>query len=332
MPYRLPSRVACITRRGVLLALPAVYCLLSAACTSRARDVNEPAFTLEQVGPQVWAAIDNPKATARAFSNAGFVIGDDGVAVVDTFENDEAASQLLAEIRRLTTLPVKFVINTHYHLDHVGGNRVFVDAGAAVLAQRNVRDWIHPENLRLVGTDITAAQEAAIRAYVAPTVLYEQSVDLYLGSRRIQVRSLPGHTGGDSVVLIADAKAAFAGDLFWRNMLPNTIDASTKPWIDTLDALARDHSGYAFVPGHGDVGNAQDVAASRDYLATLQTLVVAAQRQGTSGSALVAAVVPALTDKYGHWDFFQIAERNILEADAELRGWKRIPLAASTSR
>src|SRR5256885_121123 len=98
-----------------------------------------------------------------------------------------------------------------------------------------------------------------------------------LGSRTIRVRHFPGHTGGDSVVLIPDAKVVFAGDLFWRYMLPNLVDASTQPGIDTLDALAKNEPDSTFVPGHGDVGNALDVVAFREYLVTLRKLVADAR-------------------------------------------------------
>jgi cyclase len=310
-----------------LLLLPCMVLLCLTGAT-RAQEPAEPPFTLKQVGQSAWAAISNPKAKAPAGSNAGFLIGDDGVAVIDTLASTEAANQLLAEIRKLTKLPVKFVINTHYHPDHVAGNRIFVDAGAVVLAQRNVRAWIHTEPLKFFGNDIKPEQKAFIEALAPPTVVYDQVVDLYLGSREIHVRSVPGHTGGDSVVLVPDAKTAFAGDLFWHNTLPNMIDASTKPWIDTLSTLAKTEAGYTFVPGHGDVGNAQDVAAFRDYLATLQKLVAEAQAQGKSGSALVEAILPTLTEKYGQWDFFKyFAQPNILETDAEMSGKKRIPQA-----
>jgi hypothetical protein len=80
------------------------------------------------------------------------------------------------------------------------------------------------------------------------------------------------------------------------------------------------------VPGHGDVGNAQDVGAFRDYLVTLQKLVADARTQGKSGDAVTEIVLPALTAKYGTWDFFKfLAPRNILEMDAELSGKKRVP-------
>jgi cyclase len=235
----------------LFLALACIVLLCFCRETS-AQSVAEPLFTLQQVGPNVWAAISNRAA------NTGFVIGDDGVVVIDTSASVDAdgnfsaehGKQLLAAVRRLTTVPVKFVINTHYHFDHVAANTVFVDAGATVLAHRNVRDWIHSQNLRMFGNDIKPQHKSFIDALRPPAATFDQGVDLYLGSREIRVRSFPGHTGGDSIVLIPDAHVVFAGDLFWRNMLPNMIDASTKPWIATLETLAT-NAGYVFVPGHG---------------------------------------------------------------------------------
>ena len=310
--------------------------LLCVSCATGTRDTAEPPFTLKQVGRNVWAAISNPRSKAPAGANTGFVIGDDGVVVIDTSASIDAdgqfgtepARQLLAAIRTRTTLPVRFVINTHHHLDHVGANAVFVDAGAMVLAHRNVRGWIHSENTRLFGTHITPQQKVFIEALLPPTVTYDQGMDLFLGSREIRVRSLPGHTGGDSIVLIPDASVIFTGDLLWCKTLPNLIDASTSPWIDTLDTLAKNEADSTFVPGHGDVAHVQDVEAFREYLATLRKLVSDAQAMGMSGEALADAVMPALRDKYNRWDSFKdLARDNILSLDAELRGTKRIPQA-----
>ena len=99
--------------------LAIALCFVWASC---ARQRPEPPFTLKQVGTNVWAAIDNPKATKPASANAGFVVGDDGMVVIDTFFTEDAATQLLGEIQQRTKLPVKYVVNTHYHIDHVAGN------------------------------------------------------------------------------------------------------------------------------------------------------------------------------------------------------------------
>ncbi|HUK31187.1 MAG TPA: MBL fold metallo-hydrolase, partial [Candidatus Acidoferrum sp.] len=115
-------------------------------------------FRLKELGHNVWAAIDAPEAgTARAGSNASFIIGDDGILVVDTFQKTSAAAFLLADIKRMTQLPIKYVVNTHYHIDHVTGNGVFAEAGAIIFAHKNVRDWIHVENLKFYGPNITPA-------------------------------------------------------------------------------------------------------------------------------------------------------------------------------
>jgi cyclase len=309
-----------------LFALVTSCALLSAATLGLAQTTPVPSFTLKQVGANVWAAIDNPAAKGVAAANGGFVIGDDAVAVIDSFASADAAQELLREIRQRTTLPIKFVINTHYHGDHVGGNGVFADAGASVLAHRNVRTWVHAENLRLIGDKAPQDLKTMIQGIRRPSVVYADDVNLYLGEREIRIRFFPGHTGGDSVVLVPDAAVAFAGDLLWRNTVPNIVDGTTQPWIATLDTLAKTHAQYTFIPGHGDVANARDVTAFRNYLAALRTLVGDVQRQGKVGATLLEAVLPTLKRDYGQWNFFAVlAERNIRDMEAELSGKKRVP-------
>ena len=232
----------------------------------------------------------------------------------------------MSEIRRRTKLPVKFVVNTHYHADHVAGNRVFADAGATVIAQVNVRRWIHAENLRLLGDAPKPELKTFVESLMAPTVVYTDAMTLHLGAREIYIRSYPGHTGGDSVVVIPDANVAFGGDLLWRDSVPNLVDASVARWIETLDSMAKNGAGFTFVPGHGDVGTASEVLAFRDYLATLHKLVADARAQRKSGKALSDTVLPALGAKYGEWGYFKyLAPLNIEHMEAELSGKKRVP-------
>ncbi|MGH9865344.1 MAG: MBL fold metallo-hydrolase [Candidatus Acidiferrales bacterium] len=283
-------------------------------------------FTLHDLGNGAWAAIDNPAAkTARSGANAGFVIGSDGVAVVDTFENTGAAQALLDEIRKKTNLPIRFVVNTHYHLDHVAGNSIFANAGATILAQENVRSWERTENAKFFGPKITAQQKEQVESLGLPSITYKDGVTLYLDRRALVVRSLPGHTGGDSVVYDSSANVVYCGDLFWDHTLPNLIDASTKPWIETLDKLIADYPTATFVPGHGEAGHVQDVRDFRDYLMDLRDFIQKAQTNGKSGEALADGVLAQLQHKYASWGFFAFAKSDIKYTDAELRGEKRIP-------
>lgn len=286
-------------------------------------------FTLKPIAHNIYAAIDNSKGEAGA--NAGFIIGDDAVIVVDTFENAPAAQALLGEIRMLTKLPIKFVVNTHYHLDHVAGNAVFAKEGATIVAHRNVAAWIHTENLKFFGKEIKPEQKAEVENLAAPDLLYDQTLELRAGPNfSVRVQVFPGHTGGDSIVIVPQEKTAviFCGDLFWRQTLPNLIDASTLPWMETLSTLAKfpGESPITFVPGHGDPGTAADVVAFRGYLSDLRDWVAAARKDGKSGTALTETVLPQLKQKYGSWQFFDyFAKRNIADGDAELNGTKRVP-------
>lgn len=313
--------------RSLLIPVLALFAATAVAPAAQAQRNAAAPFTLHEVGPDVWAAIDNPVAkSARAGANAGFVIGTDGVLVIDTFENAAAAKMLLDQIRQKTNLPVRFVVNTHYHLDHVAGNNIFAAAGAVVLAQENVRGWERTENKKFFGPKITAAQTQMVESLGLPSITYKDGVTLYLGSREVIVRSFPGHTGGDSAVFVPDANVVFTGDLFWCHTLPNLIDASTKPLIETLDLMIQHHPAATFVPGHGEVAHVQDVRDFRGYLSDLRADVAQAQAAGKSGDVFIDSVLPEIQQKYGSWDAFAyFAKPDIHYTDLELRGEKRIP-------
>ncbi len=284
-------------------------------------------FTLKLLGPGVYAAIDGPQG--KSGSNAGFVIGDDGVAVIDSFFNPAAAKALLGEIRRLTPLPVKYVINTHYHADHTGGDAVFKDAGAVIIAHRNVRGWVRTENLHLFGDRITPAIKAQVEALPLPDIVLDKDLTIWLGARRVDVRMERGHTGGDLVVSVPDAHALFCGDLLWRRFAPNIIDGTVPLWIATDKAFASlpDAAEMKYVPGHGDVANAQDVKDAAAYLTELTALVRDGVRHGLKDKALAEAVLPKLKARYPDWIAVDRGgPREIGFIEAELKGAKRTPV------
>ena len=304
---------------ALVLLAAAAWLPVRAAAPARAL------FALHDLGHGVWAAISPPASKAGA--NSGFVIGPDGVLVIDTFEDPAAATAMLDAIRAKTRAPIRYVIDTHYHLDHTAGNNVFAAAGATVMAQQNVRTWERTQNLKFFGADPTAKQKQFVATLGLPTVTYKDDITVWLGDRKIIVRTLEGHTGGDSTVVIPDAQVVFTGDLFWNHTLPNLVDANTREQIASNDTLLHDYPDAAFVPGHGDVGKAADVRAFRDYLVALRKAVAGAQQSGKSGDALVNAVLPKLRESYGSWGWFKhFAPRNIEQTAAELDGTKRVPV------
>ena len=251
------------------------------------------------------------------------MVGPDAVIVVDAFATPEAAEELSAAIRRLTPAPVRWVVNTHYHLDHVGGDRVFLKQGAVILAHENARAWVRTENLKW-REEIKPEEKAMLAGLALPDVTYRDGLTVWLKERRIEVFTRPGHTGGDSLVFFPAGNVVFTGDLFWKNTVPNLVDADTREWIRTLDGLLADHPASRFVPGHGEPGSALDVRFFRDYLVGLRSTVERALAEGKSGRALTEAVLPLLRKRWASWTWFdQFAEKNIEQTEQEFTGAKR---------
>ena len=288
-------------------------------------------FRIVKVGDGVYAAIAKP-GDRETLGNAGFIVGDDALLVVDSFATPAGARELLGQIRRISKLPVRWVVDTHYHLDHIGGNGVFADAGAVLLAHENVRAWARTENLKW-RAEIRPEEREMLARLVPPELTYREGLTIWLGSRRVEVLVRPGHTGGDSIVRVPDAGVVFAGDLFWNATVPNTIDADTAAWQRTLDGFLEEFPKETFVPGHGEPGHALDARFFRDYIFGLRQTVGRALQEGKSGAALVEAVLPLHRTRFGGWLWFdQFAAKNIELAEQELRGTKLHPPPADWKR
>ena len=280
-------------------------------------------FVLKMIGPGVYAAIGDV-----GDSNAGFIIGDDAVLVVDSFSDPNSARVLLNEIRKRTPKPVRYVVNTHYHLDHVGGDQLFKDAGAIILAHRNVRAWIRSENLRQLNEGSAGPALLAQAAQLPlPDLVTESPIAIWLGTRRVDIRPVEGHTGGDLVASVPDAKVLFCGDLLWR-VPPNLVDGTVSKWIETDRSFEQlpDAASMVFIPGHGDLATVKDVAVFRGYLTDLRSLTAAGMKAGLKGDALAADVIPKL--KASHSDYPlppRVLTREVTAMEQELDGTKRLP-------
>ena len=284
-------------------------------------------FVLKEIGPGVYAAIDGPEH--KSGSNSGFVIGDDGVLVVDAFFTPDAAKALVAEIRRLTPKPIRYVVNTHYHADHTGGDQVLRDAGAIIIAHRNIRGWVRTNNINLFGDRITPEIKARIEALPLPDLVTDKDLIVWLGSRKVVVQTVLGHTGGDLTVFVPDAKVLFCGDMLWRKVAPNLIDGSVREWAATDGDFARmpDAARTRYVPGHGDVADVKDVEEFRGYLLDVQQLVGEGRKAGLKGDALVQDVAPKLKARHPDWTISdRAAAAEVRYMDQELAGTKRRPV------
>jgi glyoxylase-like metal-dependent hydrolase (beta-lactamase superfamily II) len=315
-----------IVRAAAPRLLFATAIALPAAASSQPAPAAPLPFVLKQVGPGVYAAIDGPQH--RAGSNAGFVIGDDGVLVIDAFFNLDSARALVAEIHRITPKPIRYVVNTHYHLDHTGGDEALRDAGAVIIAHDNVRAWVRTENIHLLGSQITPEFRAQIAVLPLPDITTGKGLAVWLGSRKVVVRTVLGHTGGDLSVYVPDAKVLFTGDLLWRKIPPNLIDGSVAEWqaTDAQFAAMPDAAHVTYVPGHGDVADLADVKDFRQYLLDLRRLVAARRKARISGDALAQQVEPRLKALHPDWTISdRAAAAEVRYMDEELAGTKRRP-------
>ncbi len=307
------------------LALAALVPLAGAASAEATAQLP---FALKEVGPGVYAAIDGPEH--KAGSNAGFVIGDDGVLVIDAFFTLDAARALVGEIRRLTPKPIRYVVNTHYHADHTGGDQVLREAGAIIIAHRNVRGWIRTNNINLFGEAITPELRARIEALPLPDLVTDKDLTVWLGSRKVVVSTVLGHTGGDLTIFVPDAKALFTGDMVWRKVPPNLIDGSVREWAATdADFAAMPGSAHMiYVPGHGDVADLKDVEDFRQYLLDLQRLVAKGRKARLKDDALAQEVAPKLRALHPDWNISdRAASFEVRYMDQELAGTKHRPVA-----
>jgi cyclase len=308
------------------LAVPVCLSLAGSAVAQEPPSTSLP-FALKQVGPGVYAAIDGPDH--KAGSNAGFVIGDDGVLVVDAFFTPDAARALVGEIHRLTPKPIRYIVNTHYHVDHTGGDQVLRDAGAIIIAHRNVRDWVRTNNINLFGDRITPELKARIAALPLPDLVTDKDLTVWLGSRKVKVQTVLGHTGGDLTVSVPDARVLFTGDMLWRKVAPNLIDGSVKEWVatDADFAAMPDARQTIYVPGHGDVADFNNVQEFRAYLLDLRRLVEEGRKAGLSDDALLRSVAPKLKAAHPDWTISdRAAAAEVRYMDQELAGTKRRPV------
>lgn len=228
-------------------------------------------------------------------SNAGFIVTDDGIVAIDSLISPAQAKRVLAEIRKVSDAPVKYLVNTHWHADHTSGNDAFPDA-TVIYSTKAARDRLEQDgpakweqNAKRKPGDYEG------HGLVLPEETFTDEIVLKLGERKLLVKFLgKGHTDGDCVIIDAKAKVIYAGDLLFEGMHPWMADGHSKDWIDTLQALedlcTPEPETWRLVPGHGKPSPPTLAASQRDYIKALRIEVQKALDAGKSGEDLVGAV------------------------------------------
>jgi quinoprotein relay system zinc metallohydrolase 2 len=254
-----------------------------------------------------------------AIANVGFIVGGEAVAVVDTGGSVREGRALLNAVRSTTDKPIRFVINTHMHPDHVFGNAAFLGSGAtfvgaerlaAALAARG--DTYLRNNSVLIGEAL--ASEVRI---IAPAMLVEETMTLDLGGRKLELRAWDAaHTNNDLTVFDPTTKTLFSGDLVFLEHVP-ALDGSIKGWLAAIEDLASIPA-ERVVPGHGPAFAPwpEALAPQRAYLEALTHDIRALVARG--------ARIEEAPDLVGrehrqNWLLFEeFHARNVIAAFAEL--------------
>jgi cyclase len=229
------------------------------------------------------ASVDFPPTNPNlAICNGGIIIGSDGVIVVDPFQSEALGDLLFETVATLTDKPVKYVVNTHYHFDHTGGNPAAASRELPILGRGPIREFMLTRN---------GDRDPNI---TPPEVIISGTWDLWLGERQVQIREFEGHSGGtDVIVYVPDADVLMAGDLMFQERIPYVADGNLRAWQATMAELIVNYPNATVLPGHGAVTDVDGLEAFKSYLGDLATLAEGWKTAGTSKEEALATAVPA---------------------------------------
>jgi cyclase len=284
-------------------------------------------FKLVEAADRVWAAVatDLPATVG----NAAIVDLGGRTLVVDTFITSRAAAELREAARRLTGHETAWVVNTHFHNDHCGGNEVFAVA-AAIAATEWTRQAITeraaglPERIAAAEARLAEMGGAAgdgadpeverrrqeLRSdtdtlkrlnVVAPDVGFTDRLTLFGERRRVEVTSVgAAHTQSDAVVFLPEERLLIAGDVVLVRNHPWTGDGNVRSWISVLGRLG-ELGAATVIPGHGEVGEGTAVGEMADYMRDLLGLIEAAVAAGGPGAKPEDLPVPDIPERWRGW-------------------------------
>ena len=322
LPPGMPDRRALLlaaSSLAALAALPAGFRTGRAGATPGA----SPHPFVEQIAPHVYAHRGDVAVATREnagdHANMGFIVGREAVAVIDTGGSAKVGGRLREAVRAVTDLPIRYVINTHMHPDHVLGNGAFEAEGTTFVGHHKIARGLaaRAERYLAVYEQDLGPEAFAGTKVVIPSRLIDATTTLDLGGREIVLTPHPtAHTDNDLTVRDTETGTVFLGDLVFAEHIP-TIDGSILGWMAVLDTLAAEPA-ERVVPGHGPSSMSWPDAAKpiRHYLEVITGEIRTMIADNRTLSEATQSV--GLSEK-GAWELFDTYHgRNVSAAFAEL--------------
>ena len=241
--------------------------------------------------------------------NIGVIVGDDATYLVDD-QYAQLTDKITATIATLTDKPVSYVINTHWHGDHTGGNENLGTAGALIIAHDNVRKRMSTEQvMEALGNTVPPSPEASL-----PVITFAEDVSFHLNGEHIHAFHVENaHTDGDAIIHFRNANVFHMGDTYFAGRFP-FIDLDSGGSIDGMITAANkvislSNEDTKIIPGHGPLANLDDLKGYRDMLTTLRSKVALMISEEKTLEEIQAA---NLTEDYKDWNWGFINSERII--------------------
>jgi glyoxylase-like metal-dependent hydrolase (beta-lactamase superfamily II) len=290
---RTPTSKRFVSWLAVMAGLPLFATAQAQPAAPAAPVAGKPEFRAQQVRPGLTVLLGTGGNVAVWSGPEGIVLVDDGLA--------GHTPQLLEAVTRISRAPIRFVINTHWHPDHTGGNEALARTGATVIAHETVRERLSQQQV-VEEYDMRVPASPAI---ALPVITFADAVNVHLnGDRLTVVHIADAHSDGDVIVRWRDANVVHLGDLFYNGGYP-FIDTSTGGSLAGVVAalegtLARSDAQTVVIPGHGPVATRAELAAYRDMLVAIGRKVREGVEAGRSVEEVLATHPTAdFDERYG---------------------------------
>ena len=268
-------------RCAACAAVPATLCLAGAPPLAGQQDMSDVVIETIELESDLFMLLGRG-------GNMGLSVGEDGAFLIDD-QFAPLTAKIQAAVAEVSDHPVRWVLNTHWHGDHTGGNENLGEAGAMIVAHRNVYRRMNPaEFADLVGRSAQAPRAAL------PVVTFDAGVQFHWNGRHIQVTHIgTAHTDGDAIVHFPRANVFHMGDTFFRGRYP-FIDVNSGGGVDGVIAAAnfvleQSNDDTRIIPGHGELASAEHLREYRNMLETVRLRVASMVAEGRSEDEVVAA-------------------------------------------